>query len=719
MSGKLKKVFTDLTDERFNTSDLSSFAFGGKQRKFYIGDNSGYVRVYNMKNGEFIHKINKFNEEQELDKKKELEKKKAIKKRENAEVSQIIYLNDEKLLITASWDSTIRIYDESEADESILLRIMSGGHRDSDINTMTYSPHLNLLASGSGNGLIAVWDLELGKLEHICLGHTAEITSLQFAEPFPILISGSADGTICIWGVRPCVEIYRHKCILRLINSIWKEDGSEARLGITNLMIETDSKVITKRKSAYDDFPNPAAYRDYILTPKKPEPKTGNNLPKGSVKILADSEDKEKSYFNANNEEAKGLDLEFLDEVLYCPLNKPHDSMDESLDDYAKYRETFDVEQKSRKKGCYVYYTDQKGYVNLLDLTEVLKKREIGPCKTEKKTDSYQLRRKEWIDVSKLVDTWLSNEKLRKAPYTVHTFNSVLINRWEAHSQGITSFNKIEAPRMLITCSLDKYVKVWSMEGDLHGAFNLVKLGKRAWEFPFDWVRHRLKEVDDAFEVLDFIEKEEMQRLQKKDKDRIKLQYLTTSFGSQREFVNAVKNFRNNKGFVEKKSETPIKERDVIRKDIEIPAFLQIESEEKDRNREKDKNKSKLKNKGNDKGKDNLDLKESMADLKKSNMADFKGLAQRVFVSLEKYEKEGKKDSKKEVVGLQHQPSRSISKPKTEGKLKTIKSKNLETIEMIIKGSLDERKKGMIVIYHFFRLHCLYFGPKLLTLPSL
>ena len=125
VSGKLKKVFADLNEERGN-ADLSSLCFGGKQRKFYLGDNSGTIRIFNMKTGEFLQNINAPHEEQELD------KSKTIKRKENNEISQMIYLHEEKLLISSAWDSTIRIYDETDPEDPMLLRILSGAHKDSD-----------------------------------------------------------------------------------------------------------------------------------------------------------------------------------------------------------------------------------------------------------------------------------------------------------------------------------------------------------------------------------------------------------------------------------------------------------------------------------------------------------------------------------------------------------------------------------------------------------
>lgn len=43
MTGKLKKVFNEVHDEKFSV-DLSTMCFGGKERKFYVGDNAGLIR---------------------------------------------------------------------------------------------------------------------------------------------------------------------------------------------------------------------------------------------------------------------------------------------------------------------------------------------------------------------------------------------------------------------------------------------------------------------------------------------------------------------------------------------------------------------------------------------------------------------------------------------------------------------------------------------------
>lgn len=124
MSGRLKKVFNEVYDDKLPL-DLSNFTFGGRQRKMFISDTGGLVRQYNVKNGEFIKKVNQHNE---IEKSEFANKLANVKKRDVMDISAMMFLQEEKLLICAFQDSTIRIYDEADPEESVLLKVLCGGH---------------------------------------------------------------------------------------------------------------------------------------------------------------------------------------------------------------------------------------------------------------------------------------------------------------------------------------------------------------------------------------------------------------------------------------------------------------------------------------------------------------------------------------------------------------------------------------------------------------
>jgi WD40 repeat protein len=120
----------------------------------------------------------------------------------------------EMIMMICSNEKHYMVYDENNPEESSLLRKVQGGH-EAEISILAFSYHLSLVATGCINGEIALYDFEVSKIEGLLMGHTADITAIQFVEPYPIMISASLDFTICIWGVRPNPTKYLNVCLKR------------------------------------------------------------------------------------------------------------------------------------------------------------------------------------------------------------------------------------------------------------------------------------------------------------------------------------------------------------------------------------------------------------------------------------------------------------------------------------------------------------------------
>lgn len=103
---------------------------------------------------------------------------------------------------------------------------------------MAYDYHLSLVATGCINGEIAIYDFEMSKVEGLLLGHSGDITALEFFSPYPLLISASMDCHVCIWGVRPIAEKYLNVCIKRYMNFSWnKQTQKEVPCIVSRLML--------------------------------------------------------------------------------------------------------------------------------------------------------------------------------------------------------------------------------------------------------------------------------------------------------------------------------------------------------------------------------------------------------------------------------------------------------------------------------------------------
>jgi WD40 repeat protein len=125
-------------------------------------------------------------------------------------VSSVAFSPDGKLLASGSWDKTIKLWDVASGS---LVRTLSG--HTSGVRSVAFSPDGRLLASGScreriGTGIIVCikgelnlrWEVASGRFVVFSLAaHTGWVTSVAFSPDGRLLASGSFDETIKLWDV--------------------------------------------------------------------------------------------------------------------------------------------------------------------------------------------------------------------------------------------------------------------------------------------------------------------------------------------------------------------------------------------------------------------------------------------------------------------------------------------------------------------------------------
>ena len=72
---------------------------------------------------------------------------------------------------------------------------------DDRVLSVAYSPDGKILASGSGDHTIKLWDVKTGKEQATLKGHTGQVDSVAYSPDGQMLASGSDDKTIKLWDV--------------------------------------------------------------------------------------------------------------------------------------------------------------------------------------------------------------------------------------------------------------------------------------------------------------------------------------------------------------------------------------------------------------------------------------------------------------------------------------------------------------------------------------
>ncbi len=106
-------------------------------------------------------------------------------------VLSIAFSPDGKILASGSRDNTIRLWDATTGQIKNILT----DHRD-DVNSVTFTPDGSTLLSGSKDQTIRVWDVTTGLQKEVLTGHGASIYGIALSPDGSTLMSGSNDNAI-------------------------------------------------------------------------------------------------------------------------------------------------------------------------------------------------------------------------------------------------------------------------------------------------------------------------------------------------------------------------------------------------------------------------------------------------------------------------------------------------------------------------------------------
>ncbi|KAK1939927.1 Suppressor of mec-8 and unc-52 1 [Phytophthora citrophthora] len=200
-SGSLLRSYRELVN-----ADITSVDLDARQRKLIVGAQNGELAVVNYLNGAILTRWTPHGQQ----------------------VSALLYCKEDHTVLTASWDRSLRLYDDDAPKtggitaRNVLLRCITDAH-ESDIKCLAYCHALSLVVSGSTDGTIKIWDYIYFLLEDtrsppppsngvsfnsstpgvVNTHSTSEVNVLEFIDPYPLLLSGHESGQVCVWSLTP------------------------------------------------------------------------------------------------------------------------------------------------------------------------------------------------------------------------------------------------------------------------------------------------------------------------------------------------------------------------------------------------------------------------------------------------------------------------------------------------------------------------------------
>ena len=290
-SSKNGELIKSLKSLRANISDqevkIKQFLLDESDRKFYLGFNNGAIQQFNAGNGSLIKRIGENEEEKD-----------GISTTTYDHTQDIVdlYIYSDKaqeniMLISCALDSLINVYNETDPEESNKLRTIKGGHKidkNNSILAFSFSKHLNLFVTGSGNGLITVWDFELSKIDDVCYlneSKNLEITSLEFLGIYAVFAAAYNDGGIYFWQVKPSKD--RGKCILKGRNNISLLGKTDTYSVKSMVFIDYKMDPIPKRNNVIKKIVDSNLYFNYEKKKETANLENNNNNNNTSINDLS------------------------------------------------------------------------------------------------------------------------------------------------------------------------------------------------------------------------------------------------------------------------------------------------------------------------------------------------------------------------------------------------------------------------------------------------
>ncbi len=150
-----------------------------------------------------------------------------------AAVLSVSFSPDGTILASGSWDGTVRLWDVATQQSITTLDEHTGG-----VSSVSFSRDGTLLASGSHDRTVRLWNVVTQQNIAPLDEHTGEVSSVSFSRDGTLLASGSWDGTVKLWDVATQQNIATFPHTTEVLSVSFSRDGMLLASGLWDGTIE-------------------------------------------------------------------------------------------------------------------------------------------------------------------------------------------------------------------------------------------------------------------------------------------------------------------------------------------------------------------------------------------------------------------------------------------------------------------------------------------------
>ncbi|RLN81302.1 hypothetical protein BBJ28_00015347 [Nothophytophthora sp. Chile5] len=433
-SGALLRSYRGLVGADITCVDLDA-----RQRKIVVGAQNGELAVVNYLNGAVLARWTPHGQQ----------------------VSALLYCKEDRTVLTASWDRSLRLYDDDAphagggAVRNALLRCITDAH-ESDIKCLAYCHALSLVASGSTDGSIKIWDYIYFLLEDTCVAPAAatastsspqstpphvqsDVNVLEFIEPYPLLLSGHESGQVCVWSLTPSKPTTLLLCfhpfhmaplppvskaeIPRLVVSSVGDPEAVARPE------DADAPESDLEASPAADVPSVTAFAP-LAPPASPPTPAKRNSAVTCCRSFYDETGGDQLAVGIDRGRFLLFSASFYGEVVVCDISRVI-------------------------SGAHVRAFREENMPSRQDRAYNPRRRFLRQGKNTKRL------RNKYVDNAAASD----DHHALNQPVQVKESDVLCTHRWTAHRGNVRCLQIVAEPRGVLTCGSDKGVKVWDFQG--------------------------------------------------------------------------------------------------------------------------------------------------------------------------------------------------------------------------------------------------------------